>query len=181
MFHLADMPRCACALLTLLAALSLSCGSGPGTPNPGPSATPQAGGPVVGRYLAQVTPGPGCAMARSPLGVTVEAQPAGTAPYPGVQALVLGDGSRFELEFLSEQVRLRGGAGTTEEGVLTNEGLRLWVHGIAAGLVFRSADGRGQITSGTLTGYVALGPADGEEGAMGTCTATDHAFTLRAQ
>jgi hypothetical protein len=120
-------------------------------------------------------------MARTPLSFPMQAAPAGTTPHPGVQVLLVGDGSRFELEMLSTEIALRGGLGTTEEGVLANEGRRLWVHAIGTGSVFRAPDGRGQILTGNLAGYVALAEAQGSEGDLGTCTATDHAFSLRAQ
>jgi hypothetical protein len=159
-----------------------ACGSGPGNPSPSPSPTaPQPGGPVTGRYLAQVTPAPGCAMSRATLSFPVQAAAAATPQHAGVQALLVGDGSRFELEFLSTEIALRGGVGTTEEGVLANEGQRVWIHAVGAGPVFRTADGRGQILSGTLTGYVAVGAADDVEDDAAVCTATDHAFVLRAQ
>jgi hypothetical protein len=171
----------ALASATLTAVVSLSCGSGPGTPTPSPSATQEPGGPVTGRYAAQITPSPACALARAPLTFPMQAVAAGVAPHPGVQVLLLGDGSRFELELLSTATALRGGVGTTEEGVLANEGMRVWVRGIASGSVFRAADGRGQVTSGTMAGSVALATANGSEGDLGTCSATDHAFSLRAQ
>jgi hypothetical protein len=174
------MNRRAQAFATLVAATMLSCGS-PGTPTPSPDPTAQPGGPVVGRYVAQVTPGAGCALSRSPLSFPMQAAAAGTAPYPGVQVLLEGDGSRLELELLSSANTVRGGLGTTEEGVLANEGLRVWVRGIASGSVFQGIGGRGQVPTGTLSGMIALANANGTEGQLGTCTATDHAFTLRAQ
>lgn len=136
---------------------------------------------MTGRYLAQVTPGPGCAMARNPVSFPVQAAAANTAQHAGVQVLLVGDGSRFELEFLSTEIALRGGVGTTEEGVLSNEARRVWIHAIGAGPVFRSSDGRGQILNGTLSGYLAVGGADDVEDDAAACTATDHAFVLRAQ
>lgn len=178
-----DMNRVgrAYALLAFSAFASASCGSGPGTPTPSSSPTPQMGGPVTGRYLARVTPAAGCAMPRTPLAFPMQAAPAGTAPHPGVQVLLVGDGSRFELEFLSTVIALRGGLGTTEEGVLANEGLRMWIRAIGAGPVLRASDGRGELVTGTLAGYLALAQADGDEGELGTCSSTEHAFSLRAQ
>ena len=69
--------------------------------------------------------------------------------------------------------------GTTEEGVVASEGLRVWVHAIASGPVQHASDGRGEIVTGTLSGYLALASNGSDEGSLGTCTATDHAFTLR--
>ena|SRR5262245_24912823 len=160
-----------------------ACGSGPGNPSPSPSPSgPQAGGPVTGRYLVQITPGPGCAMSRTPVSFPVQAAAANTPQHSGVQALLVGDGSRFELEFLSAQTALRGGVGTTADGVLANEGQRVWVHAIGAGSLFQAADGRGQILNGgTLSGYIAVGAADEVEDDAAVCTATDHTFVLRAQ
>lgn len=165
----------------MLAALAwTACGSSPSTPTPSPS-VPVPGGPVEGRYLLQLTPGPACAMSPGPISFPMTAAASGTMPHPGVQILVDGDGSRFELEMLSTGTALRGGLGTTEEGVLANEGPRAWIRVIGSGPVFRSADGRGEVLSGTLSGDLALGPADGEEGEWGSCSATDHAFSLRAR
>lgn len=159
-----------------------ACGSPPHNPSPSPSpSAPQPGGAVTGRYLAQITPAPSCAMSRAMLSFPVQAAAAATPQHAGVQVLLVGDGSRFELEFLSTETALRGGVGTTEEGVLANEGQRVWIHAVGAGPVFHSADGRGQILNGTLTGYVALASAGGAEGDSGTCAAADHAFVLRAQ
>ena len=164
----------------LLGALSLTCG-GPGTPTPSPTPSAQPGGPVVGRYTVQVVPAAGCAMPSAALSFPMQAAEAGTSPYKGVQVLLEGDGSRFELEFLSTEVALRGGLGTTEEGVLANEGRRLWIRAIGAGSVLRGADGRGEVLTGTLSGYLALGEANGEEGDLGTCSSASHAFRLRAR
>jgi hypothetical protein len=139
------------------------------------------GGPVEGRYLLEVTPAQGCAMARTPLSFPMNAAPAGTMPHPGVQVLVDGDGSRFEIEFLSAATALRGGLGTTEEGVITDEGLRAWVRAIGSAPVLRSTDGRGEVLAGTMAGDLAVAEADGEEGELGSCTSTEHSFTLRAR
>jgi hypothetical protein len=165
------------------ACLGSACGSGPGGPNlsPSPSPSPQAGGPVTGRYLLQITPGPSCPVPRGTLSFPMQAASAGQAPHPGVQVLILGDGSRLELEFLSTTVELRGGLGTTADGVLANEGLRAWVNAIGTGPVRRAADGRGEVLTGTLAGYLALAPANGDVGDLGECSATDHAFALRGQ
>jgi hypothetical protein len=157
-----------------------ACGSPPSGPTPSPT-PPVPGGPVEGRYLLKVTPAPGCAMAPNPLSFPMNAAPSGTMPHSGVQILVNGDGSRFELELLSTGTALRGGLGTTEEGVMTEEGLRAWVRAIGSGPVFHAADGRGEVLAGTLSGDLALGEADGEEGELGTCSSTDHSFTMRAQ
>jgi hypothetical protein len=169
------------ALLIFSAVVWVACGSGPGTPSPPSPTPPVPGGPVTGRYLVQVTPAVSCPLPIRALSFPVQAAAAGTAPYPGVQVLLVGDGSQLELEMLSTETALRGGVGTTADGVLANEGQRVWIHAIGAGSVFRTADGRGQISSGTLSGYVALAEPGGAEGDSGTCTARDHTFTLRAQ
>ena len=50
---------------------------------------------------------------------------------------------------------------------------------IAAGPVQRSANGNGEVVTGTLAGYLALAAVGAFEGSLGTCNATDHAFALR--
>jgi hypothetical protein len=176
-------PSTASLIVSLLAA---GCGSGPSgpsaspTPTPTPTATPPPG-PVAGRYLLQVVPGPGCRLDRSPLSFPMVAAAAGTSPHPGVEVVLDGNPGELELEFLSENLTLRGGLGTTGDGVLSNEATRLWMHAIGTGSVTRASDGRGEVVTGNLMGYIALGRAFEEEGARGTCSARDHTFMLRTR
>jgi hypothetical protein len=184
---LQGIARSPLALLAMSGLLVVGCGgSSPstpsGSPTPTPTATPpQSGGDVTGRYLLQITPAPGCALSRTPLTFPMTAAAAGTTPHPGVQIVLDGAPGALELELMSASATLRGGMGTTGDGALSNEGTRLWLHAIGSGSVFRGTDGRGEVTSGTLMGYVALGHADDDEGALGTCSARDHSFTLRTR
>jgi len=136
---------------------------------------------VAGRYLLQILPDRGCNMPVTALSFPMGAAAAGTSPHPGVQVLLDGEPSALELEFLAENATLRGGLGTTGDGALSNERRRLWLHAIGTGSVTRAADGRGEVVTGNLMGYLALGDPDDDEGALGTCNSRDHAFTLRAR
>jgi hypothetical protein len=174
-------PPLAFLVMSLLAA---ACGSGPSGPSASPTPTPTATplpGPVSGRYLLQIVPGPGCGMSRSPLTFPMVAAAAGMSPHPGVQVVLDGNPGELEWEFLSENFILRGGLGTTGGGVLSNEAMRLWIHAIGTGSVTRASDGRGEVVTGNLMGYVALGAPDDGEGALGTCSARDHTFSLRTR
>jgi hypothetical protein len=149
-------------------------------PQPSPSPTaPAAGGAIAGRYLLRLTPAPGCGMNGS-ASFPMNAVAAGTAPHPGVQVVVVGS-DVLELEFRSDDGAMTGGLGTTEQGALAAESIRVWVRTIATGAVQRAADGRGEITSGRMGGYLAFGSAQGSEGSLGSCDSTAHTFTLRAQ
>jgi len=174
-------PSVASLIVSLFAA---GCGPGEPSPSPTPTATPTVTpppGPVAGQYLLQIVPGPGCNMSQFPLTFPMVAAAAGTSPHPGIQVVLDGNPGELELEFLSDDLTLRGGLGTTGDGVLSNEGTRLWMHAIGTGPVTRASDGRGEVASGTLMGYVALGGANGDEGALGTCSARDHTFMLRTR
>src|SRR5262249_42527020 len=108
-----------------------ACGSSPGTPTPSPSpsaSAPQLGGPVTGRYVIQITPSASCTMSHPTLSFPMAAADAGASPHPGVQVLLDPNGFRFEWEALSltSTFTLRGGLGTTQEGVLADENMRLW-------------------------------------------------------
>jgi hypothetical protein len=116
-----------------------------------------------------------------PLTFPMLAAAAGVAPYPGVQVVVVGDARLLELEFLSAASTLTGGLGTTENGVLANEGLRLWIHAIGTGAVTRASLGRGEVVAGQLAGTVAFGHANGPEGSLGSCDSVAHSFALRAR
>jgi len=108
----------------------------------------------------------------------MDAAAGGSAPKPGTQVVLTGDPGALEAEFLSEGLMLRGGLGATADGVVANESLRLWVRVIASGSVTRAADGRGEIRSGTMMGYLAFAHPSGDEGTLGSCSAADHTFTL---
>jgi hypothetical protein len=111
----------------------------------------------------------------------MEAALAGSYPYPGVQFVLEGAPASLELEFLYTNSTLRGSLGTTGDGVLSSEGLRFWIHAIGTGPVTARRDGRGEVVTGSLMGYLAVGGANDEEGALGICSALDHTFTLRVR
>ena len=173
--------RHAAALATIV--LIVGCGGAdaphdPSSPSPSPS-SPQAGGTVAGPYLLEIRPAAACAMG-GPLSFPMVATAAGVTPYPGVQVILAGSDT-LELELLSAASTLTGGFGTTETGALANESIRLWIHAIGSGSVTRAADGRGQVVSGRLAGYIAFGHAGGEEGSLGSCDSVEHSYTLRVR
>ncbi len=136
---------------------------------------------MAGGYTMQITPSASCAMSRTSQSFPMAAAAGGASPHPGVQILLDPNGFRLEMETLSASFALRGGLGTTEVGVVSDQSFRVWVHAIGAGPVQRAVDGRGEILTGTLAGYLALANVDGAEGDLGTCSAADHAFTLRTR
>lgn len=150
----------------------------PSSPSPSPTSGPAGGGVIAGRYVLRVTPASSCPM-RATLAFPMDAVASGTSPHPGIQVLVTGSDT-LEFELLSESATVTGGLGTTEAGALSNEGTRLWIRVIGNGAVTRGSDGRGEVVSGRIAGYVAFGSAQGPEGSQGACDAADHTFTLRA-
>ena len=135
---------------------------------------------MAGAYTLQITPSASCPMARTPLSFPMTAAPTSPTTHPGVQVLLDPNGRRLELEAIEESFTIRGGLGTNEEGITSDQGVWIWVRAIAAGPVQRSAGGNGEVVTGTLAGYLALGEA-AVEGSLGTCNATDHAFSLRTR
>jgi hypothetical protein len=173
------LPRAATVLLGTL--LLAGCGSGSGgtpTPLPSPSATP---GPVSGAYTLQLVPAPSCGFPAGTLSFPMVVASAPGARYPGLQVVLAGDSSALEAELLNNPGMVRGGLGTRADGVLASEGRRVWVRAIADAAITRASDGRGEVASGILLGYLALGEADGDEGSLGSCTSTNHTFSLRAR
>jgi hypothetical protein len=133
---------------------------------------------VAGNYTLQITPSASCPMARTPLSFPMTAATTSPTTHAGAQVILDPNGFRLELEAIEENFTIRGGLGTNPEGVPSDQGPWLWVRAIAAGAVQRSANGNGEVVTGTLAGYLALGEV-AVEGSLGTCNATDHAFTLR--
>jgi len=172
-----------------LVALAAGCGGsnpiGP-MPSPSPSPTAQPGGTIAGGYRLSITPSASCAMSRTPITFLMTGADAGVTTHPGVQVLLEPNGTldQFELEALYESFAIHGGLGTRNDqaGVVSEQGQWVWVHAIAAWPVLRAAaDGRGEVLTGTLAGYLALATVGGSEGELGTCSAADHALSLRTR
>ena len=156
------------------------CGSSsPVAPSVEPPAAPVPGGVVAGAYFLQIDAGAGCLVPAGPHRVPVVASPTGTPAQPGVQVLPAAGGSALQLEFLYASDTLRGGLGTTEQGVLTAGNLRLYLRTIGTGAVTHLGSGRGEVLSGTMFGELAFSrPGDGELTTLGVCTALDHRWKL---
>jgi hypothetical protein len=136
---------------------------------------------VAGAYTLRITPSASCAMDRTPLSFPMTAAPTAPTTHPGAQVLLDPNGYQMELEVIEENFTIRGGLGTYPGGVPSDQGVWVWVRAIAAGSVQRSANGNGEVVTGTLAGYLALAGLGEFEGARGTCNAADHAFTLRTR
>jgi len=163
--------------------LTAGCGSNPigPMPSPSPSPTVQPGGTIAGAYTLSITPSASCAMSRTPITFLMTGADAGVTTHPGVQFLLDPNGSQLELEAIYESFLIHGGLGTYQPGVVSDQNQRVWIHAIGAGPVLRATDGRGQVETGTLAGYLALANSDGPEGQLGSCTAADHALSLRTR
>jgi hypothetical protein len=161
--------------LALAGALGASGCGGPSPTVPDGPVGPTPGGSITGRYLLELQPAPTCVPSAATVSFPMLAAPAGTSPYPGVQLLLDGtEPASLELELKYVEPALAGGVGTTSEGVASSQGLRVWVNAIGTGHVTQVSDGRGEVTSGSLRGYLEI------EG-MNACTATNHSFRLRPQ
>jgi hypothetical protein len=134
---------------------------------------------VAGAYTLQITPSASCPMARTPLSFPMTAATTSPTTHPGVQVILDPNGRFMELEAIEENFTIRGGLGTYDSGVRSDQGVWLWVRAIAAGAVQHSANGNGEVVAGTLAGYLALANEGEFEGSLGTCNAADHAFSLR--
>ena len=150
-------------------------------PSPSPSPTAQPGGTITGGYTLSITPSASCAMSRTPITFLMTGADAGVTTHPGIQVLLDPNGRRLELEAVYESFQIHGGLGTNEEGVLSEQGQRVWIRAIGAGPILRATDGRGELLTGTLAGYLALAADNGFEGDLGTCSAADHSLTLRTR
>jgi hypothetical protein len=182
----APSPASAALRLGALALFALAAGCGGSNPigpmpSPSPSPTTQPGGAIAGGYTLSITPSASCGMSRAPITFLMTGADAGVTTHPGVQVLLDPNGFRLELEAVYESFLIHGGLGTYQPGVVSDQNQRVWIHAIGAGPVLRATDGRGQVLTGTLAGYLALANSDGSEGQLGSCTAADHALSLRTR
>ncbi|HXK10377.1 MAG TPA: hypothetical protein VMT70_12080 [Vicinamibacteria bacterium] len=159
------------ALALLLGLLVVSCGSS----NPDEPSTGQPGGTVTGLYTLQLVPAATCPGGR-PVTFPVQVTETGTTPHPGVQLLMVSsDPALLELELKYTDDTLEGGVGTTGDGQPSAEGPQTWVNSIASGKTTQTSDGRGEVVSGVLRGYLEI------EGVITACWSANHSFTLRAK
>jgi hypothetical protein len=181
------VPRPALAALMLAGAVLPSCGSPTGpqaSPSPSASATPATptpGGAVTGRYTLQINPAASCGAPRPSFTFTMDALPGGTTPHRGTQVVLTGVPEALEAEFVDENNALRGGVGTTADGVAAIEGFRLRMRVIASGALLRGTDGRGEVRSGTMMGTIGFSRPNDIDDTLGACVARDHTFTLSAR
>jgi hypothetical protein len=162
------------ALLT-----AAGCGSSPTTPpSPTPTPPPSLGGTLTGRYILRVEPAAECAAPAVRFSFAVQAVPADTPRYAGVEVLLEGESSSLEIELQSTSPTVRGGLGTTERGAAAMEGMQLWIHGIGSGTV-TNRGGPGEVAEGTLSGELAFGRNEDDEGSLGTCASLGHRWSLR--
>ncbi len=110
------------------------------------------------------------------MGFDIVVTQTGDYPHPGAQMLNLGtDSGELELELQYVNSTLAGGFGTRlDVGVLSKQGWQVWVNAIGEGRTTRTGDGRGEVLTGILRGYLEI------EDIMSGCLAADHSFTLRA-
>jgi hypothetical protein len=159
------------AVAAALLALASCGGSNPAGPG-GPTG-PKPGGTISGRYTLQLVPAASC-NGRA-VSFTVQVMQTASSPHPGAQLLWTGsEPALLELELKYTDNTLEGGIGTTGDGLPANEGPYVWVNAIASGKATQTSDGRGEVVSGTLRGYVEI------DGIMNACTSSSHTFTLRA-
>jgi hypothetical protein len=149
--------------------LLAACGDPDTTTPPGT----KLGGTLSGRYLLELKLGPSCGATAVSATFPVLVATGGSSPHPGIQVTVDGsDPGLLELELKYTDYVLEGGFGTTDDGAVSQQATSAWVNGIGSGQVTRTADGHGQVTAGTLRGYLEV------EGAN-PCIGRDHVFTLK--
>jgi hypothetical protein len=109
------------------------------------------------------------------MSINVAVTQSGTTPRPGVQLLLGGADATLELELENANGSLEGGIGTTGAGVPAVEGPQVWISAIGNGRTTRAADGRGEVLSGTLRGYLEI------DNVTTACYSPSHTWALRAQ
>jgi hypothetical protein len=155
-------------LLVALAVVAAGCGE----PNPGTPPGTRMGGTLSGRYRLELKLASSCSAAAVTATFPVQLAASGSSPHPGIQVtLDGGDPGLLELELKYTDFVLEGAFSTTDDGARSDQAREAWVNAIGRGAVTQTSDGRGQVMSGTLRGYLEI------EGTA-ACTATDSAFTL---
>jgi hypothetical protein len=168
------VPASGRGLLLVVALAAAACG-GSSSPGPTEPSGPKPGGTITGRYTLELQPAAAC-KGRT-VSFTVEVTQSGSAPHPGSQLLLAGaaDPALLELELKYTDDMLEGGIGTTGDGYPSIEGPQVWVNAIASGKTTQTSDGRGEVVSGALRGYVEI------EGVTDACSSAAHAFTLKVK
>jgi hypothetical protein len=136
---------------------------------------------VTGRYLLQINPSAACGAPRPSFTFTMDALAGAVSPHRGTQVVLAGAPGRLEAEFIDENDSLRGGVGTTADGVEAIEPFVLRIRVIASGGLLRGPDGRGEVRNGTMMGTIGFSRPNEFENTLGTCIASDHTFTLSAR
>ena len=177
-------------LFVLLVASGCGSTGDPVSPTVVPTPTPAVttpGGAVQGTYVFRLEPATGCPSPRASLSFRVNAIPIVGERRPGVQifqegaALTQNDANKpiLEMEFLYSTPALQGSIATLQDDVAADqyvvsiEGVRISIHGIAFATVTTAGGGIGEVEQGTLNADLAF--------SSGTCSSSAHRWSLRRQ
>jgi hypothetical protein len=170
--------------LALLALLANACGdsspSVPTPPAPTPTPTPRPAttpGVLKGSYILKVDGAPECSLSQSSISFPVQVN-VDDGRYPGVQGTDSLPVAFLELELLDGGATVRGSIGTAG-GIRADSGIFVWFELVATGDVTVTADGVGEVLTGTAAGFVELGANPNNEGGFGSCKSVGHTWTLR--
>lgn len=163
-----------------LALLLAACGGSSNPVGPEPVPTPAAGppGPVTGSYTLTIQSA--CPLPGLPVQFAVEATAAGSDRQE-VRVTLPGNDARLSLQLLYVASDVVRGAIATQAPVAASRGLYVFFRAIGTGTLTRAADGRGEVTDGVMFGDVSVGVEPGDLDSLGTCTADDHHWSLRAR
>ena len=167
--------------LAVVAVLLFLGGCAKGSPG-GPSALP-----MTGPYTLVVTASSVCQLSVPVFQWDLEATTTGGTKSAKVRATLPGGDATVDVNLTQALVSKTtttkaSGSVSTRSAAFGAEPLRVTISGSASGTSTASSDGRGEVLDGVLDGSIGLSKAgDKATNTLGSCTAADHRWTLKAR
>jgi hypothetical protein len=168
----------ALAIALGLGACGGSSGSGPTGPTTLSTPTPPVTAPITGAYDLVIVPAAACRFPAGPFTARVQAQQTTSGSRSELRATLPGGSPYLSLEMLLPVAGSVEGSISTQAPVPFGGAFEAYLRNVGTGTVALASGGRGEVVDGTMTGDVQVFQSGAD---LGTCTSSDHRWSLRAR
>ncbi len=139
---------------------------------------PPVTAPITGAYDLIIAPAAACRFPAGPFTARVQAQQTTSGSRSELHATLPGGSPYLSLEMLLPVAGTVQGSISTQTAVPFGGVFEAFLRNVGTGTVSLASGGRGEVVDGTMTGDVQVFQNGAD---LGTCTSSDHRWSLRAR